>query len=354
MRCIKCLNSFKKSRMTFGLCSVLLSVCLCLSSLLSPSVSAYDIGDPIGSFGVRTVTFASGQPINETHVSVWYFYGNTPYIYTKPTFYFNSAFSFEKGQILSFDLDILQYNLDDYDSRVAACPRTVDTSAQFRVIGCTYDFSTDVSNHTSGSIISGTGTIGASTHKDYYTHMHIDLLVAYNGSASSITLDGDLFSAGSNVTYMASLQVSRINWFEGHVSLVDILNYLENNDTAEAVREQTEQQQQYHDEEQQGLQDATDNADSAGDTSGSQAESQGSTLLKAFIDFVGALTGSTASDCVINADIGDFKMGNIDLCQLSPPPAFQVITSIMVIGFTVPLSIALGKKMIALFRSFQT
>lgn len=134
-----------------------------------------------------------------------------------------------------------------------------------------------------------------------------------------------------------------------------IFNFVDNlSESAAATKQQTEQQKQYHDEEQEGLDNAQSDASDGADSSGSQAESSGTTLLQAFIDFVNALNGASGSNCVINADIGDFRMGNVDLCSLSPPPAFQAISSIMVIGFTVPLSIALGKKMISLFRSFQT
>lgn len=123
--------------------------------------------------------------------------------------------------------------------------------------------------------------------------------------------------------------------------------------TTNAISEQTAQDKEFHDEAQDTFNDSQDSANTDADSSSQQAEQSGSTLLEAVTQFIGALTGSSASNCVINANIGEFEMGNVDLCQLSPPPAFQVISSLMVIGFAVPLSIALAKKMISLFRSFQ-
>lgn len=124
-------------------------------------------------------------------------------------------------------------------------------------------------------------------------------------------------------------------------------------DITSAINDQTQQQQDYHDETKDTFDDAQDSADADGQDSSDQANSTGTTLLGAFIQFVGALTGASAGNCIINANIGDFRMGDVDLCQLDPPPAFQVISSLMVIGFAVPLSIALGKKLISMFRSFQ-
>lgn len=122
----------------------------------------------------------------------------------------------------------------------------------------------------------------------------------------------------------------------------------------DSIQQQTQQEQQHYDDVQDTFDDAQDAADADSSSSSQQATTSGSTLLQAFIQFVNALTNSSATNCVINADIGDFRMGNVDLCQLDPPPAFQTISSIMVIGFVVPLSLALGRKMISLFRSFQS
>lgn len=106
-------------------------------------------------------------------------------------------------------------------------------------------------------------------------------------------------------------------------------------------------------QQQEAGEQAQQDGNTAGSNSQSEAQQGGSTLMQGFSDFVGALTSSSASDCVLNGDIGDFKMGNMDLCQISPPPAFQAISSIMVIGFVVPLSIATIRKFIGMFRSFQ-
>lgn len=105
--------------------------------------------------------------------------------------------------------------------------------------------------------------------------------------------------------------------------------------------------------EQSAAEEAQQDAQDDADSSGEDAENAGTTLLGALTAFVGAITSAQPSNCNINADLGHMNLGNINLCQLSLPSSVQVISSIILIAFCVPLSIALAKKMISLFRSFQ-
>lgn len=91
------------------------------------------------------------------------------------------------------------------------------------------------------------------------------------------------------------------------------------------------------------------------DSSSSQqaASSTGTTLLAAFSSFVTAITSASPTNCKIDMDMGNLDLGLVDFCQLSPPPAFQTLSSIFLILFCVPLSIATARKVINLFRSFQ-
>lgn len=106
-------------------------------------------------------------------------------------------------------------------------------------------------------------------------------------------------------------------------------------------------------QQQEAGEQAQSDGNTASDSSQQQADSTGTTLLGAFQSFVGAISSASPTSCVINANIGDFKMGNADLCSLTVPPAVKTIGSILLIAFCVPLSLALVNKMIGLFRSFQ-
>lgn len=195
-------------------------------------------------------------------------------------------------------------------------------------------------------------------------------ITTYDNAPSVSDLSGQLSSINGNLVALVTdshalyqeLQANRIatdNIRDAMITLApdvsDIKDILEdlNVDLNGAIEEQTQQDKEFHDETKDTFDDAQTDADNDSASSSQQAESTGTTLLGAFIQLLGALTGAAATDCVINADIGDFHMGNVDLCELDPPPAFQVISSLMVIGFAVPLSVALGKKIISMFRSFQ-
>lgn len=122
--------------------------------------------------------------------------------------------------------------------------------------------------------------------------------------------------------------------------------YMPDESAADAIREQEEKEKSET--------NAQVNAgDSAANSSSSDASASGTTLLAAAQSFVGALTSASPSNCNLDMDLGNLDLGNANLCSISPPPAFQVISSIVLIGFCVPLSIATAKKMVSLFRSFQ-
>lgn len=133
-----------------------------------------------------------------------------------------------------------------------------------------------------------------------------------------------------------------------HQDLQDIKDAIENGSDAGQVLEQQRE------EDRQDMENAQGDANTDGTASQTQATGQGQTLLQAFISFVNAITNASPGNCNLNMNTGFIDFGMVNLCALSPPPAFQVISSIVVIGFAVPLSINASKKMIELFRSFQT
>lgn len=177
--------------------------------------------------------------------------------------------------------------------------------------------------------------------------------------SSSFYLDTVYFlsarSGCSNINFLylwndSTLSVNFINNYQVREpqDQSSVVNAINNSSRAEvdAINNINNQQEQ-------AGQQAQGDGNTAGSSSQQQAQQGGQTLLQGFSSFVGALTSANATNCVINANIGEFKMGNVDLCQISPPPAFQAISSIMVIGFVVPLSIATTRKFLSLFRSFQ-
>lgn len=97
-------------------------------------------------------------------------------------------------------------------------------------------------------------------------------------------------------------------------------------------------------------------SEASGDADGSQADVE--ELGSNFADYVGGIAtalGASPTDCEIRANfgIGNFDAGTVDLCELSLPQEFQIIGSILLIAFVVPLAWATLNKIIALIRSFQ-
>lgn len=169
-----------------------------------------------------------------------------------------------------------------------------------------------------------------------------------SGGGSTSTIVSDLQTIISKIDTTIT-QNTYINY-----NIEDIKAILEEmGETSEASAEAVQQLVQQNEDDRQELEDNVQEAQDTADEQGAEAEETGQTLIGAFSAFVTALTNVQPGNCVINANLGRMNLGNINLCTLSPPPAFQTIASILLIAFVVPLSIALVKKMISLFRSFQ-
>lgn len=132
--------------------------------------------------------------------------------------------------------------------------------------------------------------------------------------------------------------------------MINLLQELVDNASSSAEAEMNEKDNQ----DRSDIQSQQSSVDSGADSSQDSAESTGTTLLVAFSSFVSAITSARPSNCNINMDMGNLDLGVVNFCQLSPPPEFQTLASIFMILFCVPLSVATARKVINLFRSFQS
>lgn len=124
---------------------------------------------------------------------------------------------------------------------------------------------------------------------------------------------------------------------------------------ADAIVEQTEAEQERYEEQQTNVTNAQTDADTNSQESSSNAESVGSSLLDILRSFVGVLTSANDNvnnNCTFSGNMGNLNLGNLNFCALSPPREFQFISSLVVIGFSVPLTIAMINKILSLFRGF--
>lgn len=147
-----------------------------------------------------------------------------------------------------------------------------------------------------------------------------------------------------------SLSVSDKAWLEENLKGDTAEIEAQVDEISQALEDKNEQEQEDRDNIEQQSSDAQGSADD----SQADAESAGTTLLAAFSAFVNALTNANPSNCNIDMDLGNLDLGVVNFCSLQPPPGFATLASIFMILFCVPLSIATARKVISLFRSFQT
>lgn len=106
-------------------------------------------------------------------------------------------------------------------------------------------------------------------------------------------------------------------------------------------------------EQAEATQNSADNSETSGSSSQNDATNATSSLISVITSGIGAITSASASNCVINADMGNFDMGSIDLCANPVPTFMQVIGSIIAALVVLPLVIVLFNRFISIIGSFQ-
>lgn len=213
--------------------------------------------------------------------------------------------------------------------------------------------------------ISGNGSGSASDSGLQYSYL------IYSKNAHNTILFGNnelfVFSTGYNLFTVSNIISAQLSTDPSSNQLDGVLQDLDDiklqlqsiaqnsqNQAISEMNQRDEERQQQEEDDRDNIEQQSSDAQDGADDSQQQAESTGSTLLAAFTAFVNALSNASPSNCNIDMDLGNLDLGNVNLCQLSLPAGFQAISSIFMILFCVPLSIATARKVISLFRSFQT
>lgn len=87
---------------------------------------------------------------------------------------------------------------------------------------------------------------------------------------------------------------------------------------------------------------------------GNSEDQKTQSLLGVFASFVGAVTAISPSNCNVDFDLGHIDFGEQNLCSSPVPTAFQVISSIIVLAFTVPFVVHIVRRILGLIREMQT
>lgn len=99
---------------------------------------------------------------------------------------------------------------------------------------------------------------------------------------------------------------------------------------------------------------ADENEQTANDNS-SAAQGTATSLLSVVGQFIGVLTSAQPTNCNLNGNlVPHLPLGQLNLCQNSPPAAITILGSLLLIAFVVPLAYHTVKRMLALIGSFQS
>lgn len=352
-----------------SLCVVLVAIISLLCSYNTYALS--DVGIFKSSHQITNLTAYSGNI--SKHDDMYFALGS---VYA-PTFHTNNAFDYEKGDIITFSYYILDNTDYDRMANPSSPPSCLGSGYWLTIIDCNMqmgfvselqggsNFVFSINGAELGSYNPNSHTISINNITYYvdssqfnftpYHFYYFQYTVRTNYNRNGVTtldFQNNLVNINANTAsndYSFIFPARNFQLFSGSATVQDVLDYLKEHpdNTAQVLEQQ-------RDDDKQEMQSTQSDASSDGSDSEQQATSQGQTLLQAFISFINAITSASPSNCNLNMDTGFINFGSVNLCALSPPPAFQVISSIVVIGFAVPLSLSASKKMIELFRSFQT
>lgn len=87
---------------------------------------------------------------------------------------------------------------------------------------------------------------------------------------------------------------------------------------------------------------------------GNSEDQKTQSLLGVFSSFATAVMAITPSNCNVDFDLGHIDFGQQNLCSNPVPTAFQVISSIIVLAFTIPFVVHIIRRILGLIREMQT
>lgn len=201
----------------------------------------------------------------------------------------------------------------------------------------------------------------------YYTTYYIELQGGY-GDVSENT-----FRIPVNIDYDPNTVVS---WYIGDLTKItrrnndsDFLEYIYQNTSnlfeiqmnLEEISQKMSDGDENAKEINQQLKDADSkqnenktNADSEANKSSEDVKNATNTPINIIKGFIESVKNTAATDCNINLKFGDkFDAGNQDFCKLEIPNEIKALSSIILIGFYVPVAIWQVRKIISLIGEFQ-
>lgn len=195
---------------------------------------------------------------------------------------------------------------------------------------------------------------GHTTNTQYTTTYHVNLtghFVSDNAYLSSIELRGNILGIYGHHN---SNGVQDFN-----ISSSGMIIYSVDDTTSDAIKDQTQKQEEQWQKEEEQRKEDEDKANQAGsDSQTSSDDSQkeldlaSKGLFDVLTSFVGAITGASPGSCSISGDFGFFNAGNIDLCTGASKitPITNVVGAVMLIGLIIPACVVLLHRFVDLYN----
>lgn len=180
----------------------------------------------------------------------------------------------------------------------------------------------DITNGTGGTLYNG---------NSYYAVYHVVMR----------------YLAGDNLSYKIGMPLGSTNYFvwSGETLTFSMFNINQYRLTGESSSDQQN--------EINATNESVQESQSEGASSQSDAQTGTASLISTIGSAVSAITTASPTNCLLNGNMGNFDMGQIDLCANPVPTFVQIIGSLILILITVPLCIVMFNRFIGLFRSFQ-
>lgn len=132
----------------------------------------------------------------------------------------------------------------------------------------------------------------------------------------------------------------------GQLSISAIDEYTPAGDAAQELKEQNDKDDQDRADIQSQQSDSEDGAEDSAEAITNASDS----LLAVIGNFVNIVINPPRRDCTISGDMGHMDLGQIDLCQLTPPPAISVIATLLIIGFVIPFAYGIISTVLNLLK----
>lgn len=192
--------------------------------------------------------------------------------------------------------------------------------------------------------VSSSGKLSAVTSVSSY------LIVIRGGGDSNPIFSAEV--ANNRTFYLTLMSPANINFTlseDASTSGLGEINQSINN-VNNQLQEMNDRDQQDRDTLSEQQSSSTQSAEQAGE----EIAESGEQLLYVLTNFFDIFVHPPASDCIIDGDTGHMDLGDIDLCQLDPPPAISVLGTLLMIGAVIPLCVSGINTLIKIVQEVYT